>query len=199
MLKQRERVIKRWTRLIQGLRIRQRMQEEYGNAPSQMPEQETINPEQPGGFLAGADDVVQAFSLPRYVHEDPSTLEELNEPQSTLKIKVPPRPKSPNGGMEQESDEDDDMEEVVIPDDPKNTPLAHSSHEQFPNTRKRGRTDETSSPADGSSRRSSRKRVAPVAAPESTPSRSLRPRRSKTTAELQEEREMELAIRRAME
>jgi hypothetical protein len=175
------------------------MQEEYGNAPTQMPEQETANPEQPGGFLAGADDVVQAFSLPRYVHEDPSTLEELNEPQSTLKIKVPPRSKSSNGGMEQESDEDDDMEEVVIPDDPKSTPLADSSHEQFPNTRKRGRIDETSSPTDGSSRRSSRKRVAPAAAPESTPSRSLRPRRSKTAAQLQEEKEMELAIRRAME
>lgn len=33
-IKREERVIKRWTRLVQGLRIRQRLQEQYADKPS---------------------------------------------------------------------------------------------------------------------------------------------------------------------
>ena len=33
-IKREERVLKRWTRLVQGLRIRKRLQEQYANRPS---------------------------------------------------------------------------------------------------------------------------------------------------------------------
>ncbi|KAF8885705.1 hypothetical protein CPB84DRAFT_1788199 [Gymnopilus junonius] len=93
-LKKEDRVLKHWTRLIQGLRIRQRLQEQYSNKAK--PEKEThsvkargiahnkdeneLREETPhddddddpsdsaGGFLAGADRVVQAFHLPKNTH-----------------------------------------------------------------------------------------------------------------------------------
>ncbi|KAF9448723.1 Rad4-domain-containing protein [Macrolepiota fuliginosa MF-IS2] len=104
--KREERVIKQWTRLIQGLRIRQRLQEQYGtktdrvqgnkiihqkdlkpnsgggntgadgadlraepDARAQLPSEE-VGTEAPGhddgGFVIGADDVVEAFHLPKF-------------------------------------------------------------------------------------------------------------------------------------
>jgi xeroderma pigmentosum group C-complementing protein len=95
-----ERVIKRWTRLVHGLRIRQRLQEQYGDKP-QTEEQHWLDTQahgtdpdgeegvsasrdsyavhiedlfsaqdgpQAGGYLTAADDVVQAFHLPKYQH-----------------------------------------------------------------------------------------------------------------------------------
>ncbi|KAL5520128.1 hypothetical protein ACEPAG_1788 [Sanghuangporus baumii] len=74
-VKRRERVIKRWSRLIQGLRIRQRLQEQYasGNELSisglrHADDEFTQETEQPGGFLTEADAVVQPFHLPRFEH-----------------------------------------------------------------------------------------------------------------------------------
>ncbi|KAF9013151.1 hypothetical protein BDQ17DRAFT_1342855 [Cyathus striatus] len=79
-----DRVLKQWTRLIHGLQIRQRLQKQYGKKPEAtphepkseaQPQDEADNAEQEapteapgGGFLVGADDVVQAFHLPKYNH-----------------------------------------------------------------------------------------------------------------------------------
>lgn len=92
--KREDQAIKRWKRLIHGLRIRQRLQEQYADA-----EQRGSSPigaadevgskvsvecavfliarvqevQQEGGFLTGADDVVQPYTLPRNFHELLST------------------------------------------------------------------------------------------------------------------------------
>ncbi|PPQ71040.1 hypothetical protein CVT24_011921 [Panaeolus cyanescens] len=80
-----ERVIKQWTRLIQGLRIRDRLQKKYGtgsNTPSKPAEEQPKDEAQEeaeaedqaerlelaGGYLAGADEVVQPFNLPKDTH-----------------------------------------------------------------------------------------------------------------------------------
>jgi hypothetical protein len=86
--KRQQAVLKRWTKLVRGLRIRQRMREEYG-APSSsstrhgvdaavavVVEDGTKHDEDGtmsvagggGGFLTGVEDVVQHYSLPRPVH-----------------------------------------------------------------------------------------------------------------------------------
>ncbi|KAF8626005.1 hypothetical protein AX17_006728 [Amanita inopinata Kibby_2008] len=107
-----ERVIKRWTRLIHGLRIRQRLQNQYANkAPAEEQknpkkqhehDQKVDNDREPehhseasgGGFLVEADDVVQAFSLPRYQHVNlpfnptPHAQQEL-QPDPELDVIVP--------------------------------------------------------------------------------------------------------------
>ncbi|KDR82961.1 hypothetical protein GALMADRAFT_238668 [Galerina marginata CBS 339.88] len=88
-IKREERVLKQWTRLVQGLRIRQRLQEKYSTKPGDereershkaklsRPDNETEPVEElphddpsdsAGGFLAGADRVVHAFHLPRNTH-----------------------------------------------------------------------------------------------------------------------------------
>ncbi|KAK0202067.1 hypothetical protein DFS33DRAFT_1386353 [Desarmillaria ectypa] len=75
-VKREEKAIKRWTRLIHGLRIRQRLQEQYagrGEDKATEKEDEEKQPKQGsagGGFLMGADDVVQAFHLPKAPHLD---------------------------------------------------------------------------------------------------------------------------------
>ncbi|KDQ25687.1 hypothetical protein PLEOSDRAFT_51943 [Pleurotus ostreatus PC15] len=65
-----ERVVKRWKRLIQALQIRQRLQNQYQNTHDEMPPADHHQPDtdQAGGFLVGADDVVQPFHLPRNFH-----------------------------------------------------------------------------------------------------------------------------------
>ncbi|KAF7364833.1 hypothetical protein MVEN_00353500 [Mycena venus] len=71
--KRRERVLKRWARLVHGLRIRQSLQEEYKDRqPASMGEKGEDVEVTPGlaggGFVTGADDVVQAYQLPKYQH-----------------------------------------------------------------------------------------------------------------------------------
>ncbi|TFK87491.1 Rad4-domain-containing protein [Polyporus arcularius HHB13444] len=80
--KRQEQVIKRWTKLVQGLRIRQRLVEQYADrvppgdaqaqsdvaAEKQTAEEESEQPAA-GGFLTGADDVVQRYALPRNLRE----------------------------------------------------------------------------------------------------------------------------------
>ncbi|KAJ7741359.1 hypothetical protein B0H16DRAFT_1565520 [Mycena metata] len=69
--KKRERVLKRWTRLVHGLRIRQSFQEEYKDrqpavAPGEQGENVEIVPGLAGGgFITGADAVVKAYQLPK--------------------------------------------------------------------------------------------------------------------------------------
>ncbi|OSD07353.1 Rad4-domain-containing protein, partial [Trametes coccinea BRFM310] len=84
--KRQEQVIKRWTKLIQGLRIRQRLQKQYADragTPVEDKNKDSDGPHVPpeeepekhaaaaggGGFLTGADDVVQPYRLPRNLHE----------------------------------------------------------------------------------------------------------------------------------
>ncbi|KAJ3809952.1 hypothetical protein F5876DRAFT_42827 [Lentinula aff. lateritia] len=88
-LKQKERVLKQWTRFVHGLRIRQRLQEQYADRPGggkgtttltthdtaseSMEEQGRQTPDQDvnhlttaaGGFIVQAGDVVQPFRLPK--------------------------------------------------------------------------------------------------------------------------------------
>lgn len=95
-IKREERVLKQWTRLVQGLRIRQRLQEQYASKPEETQASTSASTQQRAGassaaadgdddlqlgeeagastdahgsgFLVGADDVVQAFHLPKYTH-----------------------------------------------------------------------------------------------------------------------------------
>ncbi|KAI0662018.1 hypothetical protein C8Q70DRAFT_909438 [Cubamyces menziesii] len=76
--KRQEQVIKRWTKLVQGLRIRQRLLEQYADradGPSATKDagEGQNHEEKPdaagGGFLTGVDDVVQPYTLPRNLHE----------------------------------------------------------------------------------------------------------------------------------
>ena len=74
--KRHQAVIKRWTKLVHGLRIRQRMREQYGTAPT-VPDHPPVDDSDgadqdelhgAGGFLTGAGDVVQPYNLPRPTH-----------------------------------------------------------------------------------------------------------------------------------
>ncbi|EKM51642.1 uncharacterized protein PHACADRAFT_177064 [Phanerochaete carnosa HHB-10118-sp] len=74
--KEQEQVIKRWQRLIQGLRVRQRVQEQYAGpgeprhaASGPTPENQAQETQEAGGFLTTADDVVKPYTLPRNFHE----------------------------------------------------------------------------------------------------------------------------------
>ncbi|EGN98589.1 hypothetical protein SERLA73DRAFT_92039 [Serpula lacrymans var. lacrymans S7.3] len=79
-IKRQEQVLKRWTRLIHGLRIRQRLQKQYATDPErEQPELHWVDKqapevgEEPGGFLTTADDVVKPFQLPKYHHTAPTS------------------------------------------------------------------------------------------------------------------------------
>lgn len=68
-------MLKRWSKLVHGLRIRQRMREQYGTAPT-VPDHPPLDDSAAdqdelhgaGGFLTGAGDVVQPYNLPRPTH-----------------------------------------------------------------------------------------------------------------------------------
>ncbi|CCM04912.1 uncharacterized protein FIBRA_07109 [Fibroporia radiculosa] len=127
--KQQEQVLKRWTRLVHGLRIRQRLQEQYAgsdqlaNRPMDDAEEDIQGQ---GGFLTGADAVVQRYTLPRTVHEAP-------QPSTTVSLKSQRQQKDEDPETEvaqntvysivmndlkeigDGTDEDNDMEEVIPP------------------------------------------------------------------------------------
>ncbi|KAG2121095.1 Rad4-domain-containing protein [Suillus clintonianus] len=76
-VKRLDQVHKRWIRLVQGLRIRDRLRKQYAsNTDDATPQHwlDTQNAEahegeqQPGGFLTTADDVVKPFHLPKNQH-----------------------------------------------------------------------------------------------------------------------------------
>ncbi|KAF7980649.1 hypothetical protein HWV62_37466 [Athelia sp. TMB] len=132
--KREERVLKRWTRLVHGLRIRQRLQQQYATEPqsedphwldtqasaSHLNGREEHVPEA-GGFLTAADDVVQAFHLPKYQHivAEYST----NAPSATVGSGgLPPIAEVSQGvpvnfeeTTEASQDNDDVMNEMIIP------------------------------------------------------------------------------------
>ncbi|KAL4073305.1 hypothetical protein V8B97DRAFT_2034594, partial [Scleroderma yunnanense] len=73
-----DQMCKRWVRLIQGLRIRDRLQMQYSSNPVeeqardkhwQDTEIHEADEEEPGGFLTTADDVVEPFHLPSNMHK----------------------------------------------------------------------------------------------------------------------------------
>ena len=91
--KREQAVLNRWTKLVQGLRIRQRVREQYGggtygsgtlgvgdvdssptvasgNADDHdgRDDEDGVQPATVGGFITGVEDVVQRYSLPRPTH-----------------------------------------------------------------------------------------------------------------------------------
>ncbi|KAH9013188.1 hypothetical protein EDB83DRAFT_2576942, partial [Lactarius deliciosus] len=74
--KRHQAVLKRWSKLVRGLRIRQRMREQYGTATSsdlasrRNGDEGGDNQDEGGGggFLTSVGDVVQPYSLPRPTH-----------------------------------------------------------------------------------------------------------------------------------
>jgi xeroderma pigmentosum group C-complementing protein len=100
-IKRHERVIRRWTRLVQGLQLRKRLLEDYGKAEvavslaadevglllllSKMLNSLQALPA-PGGFLTEYDGVIEHFSLPKtrimHYHEEEVKSNEEAEPAS---------------------------------------------------------------------------------------------------------------------
>ncbi|THH10815.1 hypothetical protein EW146_g8256 [Bondarzewia mesenterica] len=125
--KRQDAVVKRWTRLVQGLRIRRRLQEQYSSKGDDDEGTNGIevtiqNPaEQPGGFLAAVDDIVQPFSLPKYQHtvfeSPPATptprTDRRQQPGSGTASSVLGNSERPSLHMEVVNDDDEDMEEVL--------------------------------------------------------------------------------------
>ncbi|EPS96506.1 hypothetical protein FOMPIDRAFT_1053153 [Fomitopsis schrenkii] len=128
--KREDAVIKRWTKLIHGLRIRQRLQEQYaerggqrGSSPAEAADEE-VQPQ--GGFLTGADDVVQPYTLPRNLHEVLTASTTLSlQPQNAYtdvdteqaKDSLDSARNTPPATLDDRMSEDGDelMEEAVIP------------------------------------------------------------------------------------
>ena len=105
--KRQQAVLNRWTKLVQGLRIRQRIREQYGggtlgsgtlgagdvdSSPAVASgngddhdgrdDESGVQPATVGGFITGVEDVVQRYSLPRPTH---------------VVFSSPPRPPNSNG------------------------------------------------------------------------------------------------------
>lgn len=63
--KRHERVIRRWSRLVEGLRLRKRLLEDYGTTETVIPvEEDTERAESAGGYLNEYDGVIVPFHLP---------------------------------------------------------------------------------------------------------------------------------------
>lgn len=124
-----DQVIKRWARLIQGLRIRQRLQNQYANKsedaqnkqnilkePSAENVKTDINEERTeshtisvgAGFLVEADDVVKAFSLPKYQH--------VSLPFNPISGKRQTQQGHDDDGHEDQADQDLTVPEYIIHD-----------------------------------------------------------------------------------
>ncbi|KAG1728498.1 Rad4-domain-containing protein [Suillus paluster] len=76
-VKRLDQVHKRWIRLVQGLRIRDRLRKQYASDQGDATAQHWLDTqnaeahegeEQPGGYLTTADDVVRPFHLPKNQH-----------------------------------------------------------------------------------------------------------------------------------
>ncbi|KAG5638732.1 hypothetical protein H0H81_010542 [Sphagnurus paluster] len=142
--KREERVIKQWSRLVHGLRIRQRLQAQYATkdhhpleessatakgAQIQAQEENVVTMSHPGvgaggGFLVGADDVVEPFHLPKLKYQPsqpvagPSTLHNHSSPLSRPSLELSPQLEAPielnNVTYDLETmDVDLDLEEVA--------------------------------------------------------------------------------------
>jgi len=262
-------VIKRWTRLVHGLRIRQRLQDQYADKP-QTEERHWLDTQahvteagtdddvpQAGGYLTAADDVVQAFHLPKYQHvvaaystdsppfengrhknadvtqiamettntfdvsdqADDIDMEEINVPQLQRQAEngVPitmreladaARQRAINGSVDDEelasstihgpTNTVDTMSRVTSANTAasgsQSTPPARMASKLRGSARKRAR-DESEKPLLHAKRG---KEDGASSAPVPTPTRVLRPRASKSAAQIREAKEMEHAYRRAI-
>ncbi|KAF8527521.1 hypothetical protein BU17DRAFT_81725 [Hysterangium stoloniferum] len=118
-IRKEERVLKRWTRLVQGLRIRKRLQEQYANDPSGtiathgVDNREDIVQAEAGGFLLEtADNVVQAYSLPKPLHVvDPSPRKE--DDQAPDEDNIIPAFISDSNPLDEHGSEENEMEEIL--------------------------------------------------------------------------------------
>ncbi|KAI5119046.1 hypothetical protein M0805_005912 [Coniferiporia weirii] len=119
--KQKERVIKRWSMLIQGLRIRQRLLEQYADndqpSASTLPHNEgdAADTEQPGGFLTDADAIVQPFHLPRFEHGtyEPSSNEVEMTGRSRTTSELTVHDQADQSGRTSPSASSNDLEDVL--------------------------------------------------------------------------------------
>ncbi|KAG9127045.1 hypothetical protein FRC07_000881 [Ceratobasidium sp. 392] len=96
--KRRERVLQRWSRLVQGLRIVRRLNEQYSNtrggqSPGLDPDtnMDGVESEGPGGFLDDLRDVVKPYNLPEAQHLVPrlTTDDDNGDTVPTAKLVVP--------------------------------------------------------------------------------------------------------------
>ncbi|KAJ7575142.1 hypothetical protein C8J56DRAFT_1017213 [Mycena floridula] len=130
--KREERALKRWTKLIHGLRVRQRLLEQYaGNSDQQAstdraePNESNVFPARGGGgFLVEADDVVQAFHLPRAQYDNESDTVPQKRTEGDVPIFDPLRLPGPSFTNGFEMIEDDDP----LPPEPVSTPLVSTSN-----------------------------------------------------------------------
>ncbi|KIJ26683.1 hypothetical protein M422DRAFT_191935, partial [Sphaerobolus stellatus SS14] len=117
-IKKEERVLKRWTRLIHGLRIRKRLQEQYAGDPSTEEVHHGVDNREPeaGGFLLEtADNVVEAYSLPKPVHiMDPSSSKQVTAGEEDKDMQPFDNEAFHRftSGILEEENVDEDMEEV---------------------------------------------------------------------------------------
>ena len=152
-------MLKRWTKLVQGLRIRQRIREQYGvqgdatlgsrNVESgsagtrdndergQEEEDEGgTHPVPAGGFLTGVEDVVQPYSLPRPTHVVFSSPPRSPGPHSRASPAPadPASPASPLAEVVGKDDSDDEDEELLLStkDLEVDAGAAGASHRQYP-------------------------------------------------------------------
>ncbi|KAI0322385.1 Rad4-domain-containing protein [Amylostereum chailletii] len=130
--KRQQAVIRRWTRLVQGLRLRKRLQEQYapdgpgGSSTSNIVvtiegHDETTHS---GGFVTGADDVVQPYVLPKTQHPVFGSLPNSPAPEerrlrssaatSALDETGPTTPNDQPLYMSEDEDEDQDMAQVPV-------------------------------------------------------------------------------------
>ncbi|GLB38652.1 putative rad4 beta-hairpin domain 2 [Lyophyllum shimeji] len=132
--KREERVIKQWTRLIQGLRIRRRLQAQYATKPDGEQHSQDSLPKKRndieeagtskdiivtmshpgvntgGGFLVGADDVVQPFHLPKAKYQP------FPESSSTPAGKSASLSSVPRGDLDVPTRSHPDLEPSTVPE-----------------------------------------------------------------------------------
>ncbi|EIN13025.1 Rad4-domain-containing protein [Punctularia strigosozonata HHB-11173 SS5] len=136
--KKHDQILKRWTKLVQGLRIRQRMLEQYSTGDTEKAEKSleiTISTEQheAGGFLTEADDVAQAdlvvqpYHMPKYQYSETQPLASTSLGFGNASRRAPDildvqddaeslKPLDDTVNAE-EPDEDEDMEDVFVTSD----------------------------------------------------------------------------------
>ncbi|KAK0187785.1 hypothetical protein F5146DRAFT_1060756 [Armillaria mellea] len=191
-VKREEKAIKRWTRLIHGLRIRQRLQEQYagrGEEDKPTEKDEEKQPEQGGGggFLVGADDVVQAFHLPKAPRLDTDL--ESDMVASTVQNRGH---KSENFELET-MDVDFDLDEaVVVKSATSHTPKSmRELAEDAARLRVVDEEEWVEEVVDGGDSEASPAKRGKTVAPST---RTLRPRAAKSRAKIEEEEAIRLAI-----
>lgn len=136
--KRQQAVLKRWTKLVQGLRIRQRMREEYGAQGAGTPSLRDAGSSSAvargdgdeggdedgtqlatataGGFLTSVEDVIQPYSLPRPAHAVFSSPPRSPIPSGRASPAPvgPASPASPFADAAWYNDDDEDEEEDVV-------------------------------------------------------------------------------------